>query len=301
MNIKEKINILLKSKQQGFSGLTHMLIAALMFCLMFIAPLKICKNYVHLISQNKMFLFVVFFITIGSALLPDLDNPDGSTAGFQLSLVGKVLTTGMVSLSFVAYSLIHTGKDKKPISMHRMLFHAPVVPLIIGICFWFLIPASNIKFIDSFRIAMAHKTIPNFLIDNIAPFICIVFTFISSWLAASCILYRLMKLFHNQRFSHILYIIIGLVCTFFAGNLSYTELRFIGLTIALGFFYHIFGDLFSQGSIPILFPIPIMGKFWWKPVFPGQIYTAGIVNKILNIVLIVTDLVVPWVLFWPKR
>jgi membrane-bound metal-dependent hydrolase YbcI (DUF457 family) len=67
-------------------------------------------------------------------------------------------------------------------------------------------------------------------------------------------------------------------------------IRFLGAGIYIGALFHCVGDAFSLGSIPFVYPIPVKKQAYWRPHIPGQIETAGLANKILDIALLVADL-----------
>lgn len=289
----------LKSKRKGFSGVTHMLIALCLFMIILLIPIDLFKDYVTKLKSNIIFMVVAFTIIAGASLLPDLDNHE-STAGYQLGFVGSIMKLFMTITSSIIFTLYRLKNDKEPVSMHRMFWHTPFSAMIFILLFLF-IPKSNQVFGDMIIKAFKNKNLIEFVFEFTTPMLCLFLGFVSSLLGSNMLLYWPLKLFHvDRRTKSLIHKIIPILILIFSFNLTLNELRYIGITIGLGYMFHIIGDLFSQGSVPIIWPIPIKGQAYWKPwiLGPFQIRTGGIVNMILNYGLLVVNFILFYVIFF---
>lgn len=303
-NIKNFLTMSLREKHKGFSGITHFLIAIFLFFCMWLIPIPFSQDYIAAIKDNIIFAIIIFLIISGASLLPDLDSSPlqegGSTAVYQLGILGMGLSTLAITISGVVYSLFHTKYDEKPKSQHRMLFHSALIPIALFLYSYFIIEDSN-------------KILKNNLnFNNISIAIMVAFSAISIYLGASMFLYKILSLIGKQKFTQILCLIIMVLSIFYIINIPYKTLKLIGIAISLGYFFHILADMFSKGSSPILFPIPLPVSFknlifkrelkfqlWKKPNILGKfmITTGGIVNIILNFVMFGLDVLLFWFIF----
>jgi len=297
------IKNILNEEHGGFSGLTHWLIAIMMFFLMWLIPLSFSQQYVGEISKNIIFAILIFFIVGGSSLLPDLDSSPlqegGSTAVYQLGIIGYLLSIIAITLSGVVYAVLHTRYDQKPKSQHRMLWHAMLIPVVIFLYVQYAMPLEGNRLIEHYRD-----------VDYYSMFILVFFAGISVYLGCTMLFYRLFKLIKKQNLTQILSLIIMVVSIVYMLFTKYDNLRLIGIALALGYAFHIFGDLFTKGGAPVFFPIPIPVsgfnikklQLWRKPKILGKfsIETGGTVNLILNFALFVLDIFLVWFIFFKK-
>jgi hypothetical protein len=86
--------------------------------------------------------------------------------------------------------------------------------------------------------------------------------------------------------------------------MPFSSLDLICKSIAVGYVYHIIGDLITKGGIPI-FPIPWHSRGGWQlwhhitlPNFKLAIETGGTINTILNYVMIVVDITLAYIIFF---
>lgn len=290
--LKNKI----KEEHAGFSGITHWLIAIFLFFLMWLIPWAISRDYIIFISSNIIYAVLVFFVIGGASLLPDLDSSPlqegGSTAVYQLGLLGQGLSILAITISGVIYSLFHTRYDEKPKSQHRMLFHTFLIPAMIFLFSIYLMPNSN----DQLK--------NNLNIDSVIMFVSVFFAGISVYLGGSMLFYKILSLVGMQSKTQILSLICMAASVIYMAYMPYRELRMIGIAIALGYTFHILGDLITKGSSPIFFPIPTFKNrhmiMWRKPYLFGgtfAITTGGIINIILNFVLMGSNVFLAWYIF----
>lgn len=290
-----KINNNLNTKKSGFSGITHILIAITLTLVMIRFPFKLTQDFVSFITSNWILIISSFLIIIGASLLPDLDN-DISTATVQLGIIGALIKTSMQTISYIVYAFTRLrNDDKAPQSMHRKLFHTPFVAFLLIALFYFGLEIESNSFLNIVRDISLNKNWSEILSYPVTS-ICILLIFISTWLGINTIMYwplkivRISLLVKNKQ---ILFILIAMAITYYSMTLPMTQLRYMGIAIGVGYLFHIIGDLFSEGSVPIIWPIPALWakKFWYAPniLGPFQIYTGGIVNKIINIGLLVLN------------
>lgn len=279
---------ILNSKIKGFSGITHILLALTFFFIMMLIPIDIMKEFVRL-SKGDIKYFLSFMIVIsGAALLPDLDN-DESTAGYQLGIIGAIIRVFMKTTAYIVFSLYNLKNDKKPVSMHRLLWHAPIIPILSIVYFTVFMPVSNLSYKSLLTSAFYNKTMIDFVINNTSTTIVVIAAYISCKLGSNVLLYWPMKILPiGYRTRSLINTIIPMLVMIFIVTIPITQLKYIGIAVALGYLFHILGDMVSQGSVPIHWPIPWSGRAWNKPAIlgPFQIATGGIVNTLLNFVLL---------------
>lgn len=291
------IKKILFAEHAGFSGITHWLLSVFFFFIMWLVPWSFANNYIAAINSSVIFAILIFFIIGGAALLPDLDSSPlqggGSIAIYQLGFLGNILSLLAITISGVVYSVLHTKYDNKPKSQHRMLFHAPIIPILIYIYVEFFIPNSN------------NILMNNLNYDNSGLIILVFFAGVSVYLGSNMLMYKLLKLFGKQRRTSKICFFIMLFFIFYMLKIPYIKLKLIGKAVALGYFFHIISDVATKGSAPLFFPIPMPNRkgkfrFWWKPYILGPsltITTGGVLNIILNFVLFGVNIFLFWFIF----
>jgi hypothetical protein len=191
-------------------------------------------------------------------------------------------------------------KDWIPDSQHRCLFHTPFVGGLLTFALWKFVPPSDKIYFDLWSEAVNSKQLGSWFIDNIGTHMCVFLAFCCIYLGVKIITFRVFKIMPKfiQRVGPSILIILcfGLILTF-----SMKEIKYIGLSIGFGYLFHIFADVFSQGSIPVLWPIPLPWKqqWWWRPygLIFGKIYTGGTFNMFLNFAFLAADLILLYILF----
>lgn len=301
--VKNNFKELLLSKHLGFAGVTHWLIAILFFFLLWLIPTDISQQYISSISdKGYLFLFIIFLCIGGASLLPDLDSSPlqegGSTAVYQLGVLGYLLSILFITISGVFYSVLHTKYDQKPKSQHRMLFHSPIVPIALFIYIHFFFTTSQ-------------NSISDMLKANELIYPCLMILFLSAisiYLGSSMLFYRIFKILKKQKYNQFTCLGMMILGTIYIATMPIEYIKLIGVSIALGYLFHIIGDMFSKGSSPLFFPIPVPAKltkikqlqFWKKPFVPFAIETGGIANTILTFILGGMDLFLLWYIFIRK-
>ena len=298
-NIKTTAHKLIIRKTRGFSGITHVLIAIMLLFLLLYLDIPFSIVYKSLFMNNWKFVIVAFFTIAGAALLPDLDSPR-STARYQLKLLGTLLKTALTSLSYLTTSIFRMKNDWVPKTQHRCLFHTPFIGILIGFLFWIFIPNSQVSYLYIWRSAVETSDYSSMLVDNISIHICVFLAFCCIYLGVNILAYRILRIF-PRTVKRFLPFATTLLCFWLLLNFSFAEIKYIGVSISLGYLFHIFGDLFTEGSVPIIWPIPVPWKkqWWWRPrgIIFGRIKTGGMINFILNYVLIAVNLFLGYIIF----
>lgn len=298
------MRLLSSRKVDGFSGITHILIAICLFFLMWLLPIDFSKNYINSISTSPIFTVIIFFVVVGGALLPDLDSSPleggGSTAIYQLGILGQILSMIEIIISSVVFSVLHTKHDSKPKSQHRLLWHTFFIPILYMIVTNFCIPSYDITVL-SYILSMDIN------VSTIPDLMCMIFAIftiaICVYLGSAIISYRIFKIISKQSMTQIFCIVMMVISSGFIANLPLSEFKLITDAVALGYIFHILGDLITEGSSPIFFPIPLRVKghwqLWHKPYPIGHtlaVKTGGTVNIILNFVFLALDILLLYIL-----
>lgn len=292
---------LLTSEHAGFSGLTHWLIAVLLFLCLWMLPTAWSQEFVASITTSGMFAFIIFMVVGGASLLPDLDSSPlqegGSTAVYQLGVLGGVLSMVAIVISGTVWSVMHTKYDERPPSQHRMLFHAPICAVIIFTFNMFAYPASSTT-----PSSLGASGIP------VSVWTIMVTACICIYLGGSIFFYKVLSLLGKQSMTQFFCLGFMVFGFFMMWGMEFSRLKLIGSAIALGYLFHILGDIITKGSAPFFFPIPtptktrkgIGWRLWWKPYpFDGRFHitTGGTLNIVLNFVLTAADIMLAWALF----
>lgn len=287
------IRVQLEKKRKGFSGITHVLLAITLFLVVLLFPVSIVSDFISLALSNTLYFLIFLFILSGASLLPDLDN-DESTAGYHLGIIGSIIKTFMKTTAFVVYSLYNLPNDRPPKSMHRLLWHTPFVAILILIYFIYFTPQGDISYWSVLVGAFKNKDFADLFINHTSTTLTIILAYICGKLGSNILLYWVLKLLPIKRYiKSLISSIIPLIILFYLLVIPISQLKYIGIAIGLGYLFHIIGDLISQGSVPVHWPIPYKKQAWHNPwiLGPFQIRTGGIVNTILNFILLGLNIV----------
>lgn len=309
-----KLKNILNEEHGGFQGLTHWLIAMFLFFCLWLLPTDYARSYIGAINSNKLFFFLIIFIIGGASLVPDLDSSPiqegGSTAVYQLGFLGYWLSIAFITISGVVYSLFHTKYDAKPPSQHRMLFHAPIVPIGIFVYTVYLSKSlTNLGYSNILQMIKEENT--TLLFEYTGLIVMLFFCGVSVYLGANMLLYKLLKLFSKQRYTQFICLAIMVISVIYMLFMPIIQLELIFFSFSLGYLFHIIADVFSKGSCPLFFPIPLPYKglnfkklqLWRKPYFISSkfaITTGGALNTILNFAMMGLDFILVWMLFIKK-
>lgn len=300
--LKDNLKTALNEEHKGFVGYTHWLIAVACFLLMWVIPNKFSSGFINAIASSWAFAFLIFFVIGGGSLLPDLDSAieqgGGSAAIYQLGFIGHLLSLLCVTISGVFYSIFHTKYDKKPKSQHRMLFHAPIIPILIFIYSNWMIPVNE---------SNLWHNIKN--IDYAGIIVLVFFAGCCIYLGANMFFYKTLSLINKHWYTSKICTGIMIISIIYMFTVSFDKLRLIGIAMSLGYLFHVLSDVFTKGSAPLFFPIPIPSeltppgkfRFWWHPYIISSkftVTTGSVINIILNFALIGLDIFLAWFIFF---
>lgn len=271
---------------KGWMGKTHALLSIMLLCVCLLIPVNILKDTVWLLKDNILFLLVGIIVTVGGSLLPDLDNAQ-SSAGSTLGFVGSVFTTFMQSTSSMIWNLVHTKREQRPPTPHRYFWHTLVAGLGILSLFFFGLPKGEAKIIEGIQ----EKSLSVWLEENVALFFFILFMFMAVLCGSNMILHRLIKWLKLPKILN--YILPTAMCGYLFA-IDYNHLRVLGICLGLGYIFHCIEDCFADSGVPILWPIPIKGRFWYRIKFIVTCKTdttsPNLINTILDLLILSVDI-----------
>lgn len=268
---------------KGFGGVTHVFASLVIVLTLILIPVPFLSD-IFVITRSNFILFIISMIVLaGGALLPDLDN-DVSSAGYSLELIGSLVKSFMKTTATITWEMYHMKNDKKPPTAHRLLWHAPIVGILFIMIFAFGIKPGDGTIFSLMQEYNSRGELLHFFLDNSALALMMFMSFMAVFAGTNLLLWfpkKLIKLPKMVDYTIPLLVIVYILTT------SMTNVRSLGILVGTGYLLHVLEDLFSQGSIPIIWPIPAfwLKKVWWKPWVPGAIYTGGIINTILNYIL----------------
>ena len=271
-----------KSNVYGWMGKTHALLSVMLLCICLLVPINIFEETIWLLKDNILFFIVGLTCLVGGALLPDLDNCS-SSAGSTLGFMGSIITIFMQSTSSIIWTLMHTRRERMPMTPHRYFWHTLVASGGIICLFWFGIPTGESTILAGIK----EETLQIFLQNNIALLFFIIILFMAVLCGSDMILYRIIKWFKLPKLLSYILPVLVLIYTF---TLDYTHLRILGICIGLGYLFHCLEDFFADSGVPLLWPIPITGHMWFRCKFPITCTTGGLINTILDIVVLAIDI-----------
>ena len=282
-----------KSNVYGWMGKTHALLSVMLLCICLLVPINVFKETIWLLKDNILFFIVGLTCLVGGALLPDLDNCS-SSAGSTLGFMGSIITIFMQSTSSIIWTLMHTRRERMPMTPHRYFWHTLVASGGIICLFWFGIPTGESTIFTGIK----EETLQVFLQNNIALLFFIIILFMAVLCGSDMILYRIIKWFKLPKLLSYILPVLVLIYTF---TLDYTHLRILGICIGLGYLFHCLEDFFADSGVPLLWPIPITGHMWFRCKFPITCTTGGLINTILDIVVLAIDIVLIALVFLKGR
>lgn len=271
-----------KSFVHGWMGKTHALMSVMLLCLLMLVPINVFKETFGLLRNNILFFIVGIVVLIGGALLPDLDN-GVSSAGSTLGFMGTVCTAFMQSTSSLMWTLLHGKRDKHPESPHRYFWHTLIVSVGLICLFLFGLPKGDITIINDIK----EKSFLNFLQSNITVIFFILITFMAVLCGSNIVMHFFIKTFNLPK---LLNYICPVAVIVYISTIDYNHIRILGLCIGLGYLFHCIEDIFADTGVPFLWPIPIHGQLWKRIAFIKTCQTGGLVNTILDIVILAIDI-----------
>lgn len=282
---------------KGFMGKTHALLSIALLCICLLIPIDVFKETIWLLKDNIVFFCVGIVVTVGGALLPDLDN-NRSSAGSTLGFMGSMFTTFMQSTSEMLWNIVHTKRERRPPTPHRYFWHTLVASIGVISLFYFGLPKGDVKILEDIK----EKGIGTWLQDNVVLLFFIIFLFMAVLCGSNMIMYRIIKFFKLPKALN--YISPSAMCGYLF-FIDYTHLRILGICIGLGYMFHCIEDCFADTGVPILWPIPIKGQFWHRIKFFITCKTdteePSLANTIVDIVALAVDISLIAIIFLKGR
>lgn len=282
---------------KGFMGKTHALLSIALLCICLLIPIDVFKETIWLLKDNIVFFCVGIVVTVGGALLPDLDN-NRSSAGSTLGFMGSMFTTFMQSTSEIFWNIVHTKRERRPPTPHRYFWHTLVASIGVISLFYFGLPKGDVKILEDIK----EKGIGTWLQDNVVLLFFIIFLFMAVLCGSNMIMYRIIKFFKLPKALN--YISPTAMCGYLF-FIDYTHLRILGICIGLGYMFHCIEDCFADTGVPILWPIPIKGQFWHRIKFFVTCKTdteePSLANTIIDIVALAVDISLIAIIFLKRR
>lgn len=274
----------LNKKLSGFMGKTHCLLSICFLFIFMLIPNPFFEMTVWKLKENWLLAFIGIVVLCGGALFPDLDN-DNSSAGATLGPLGSIFTTFMKSTSLIVWNLYHFKADKKPNTMHRYLWHAPIIWVGLGAMLYFGLNGGEYNILTNVINSFKTDTFLYFLRTNAVLFLFIILIFMAVLVGSNMVVFQIGKFFPLP---YIVKYILPVGVLIYIATTSYSNLRVIGICFALGATLHCIEDAFCDTGLPsLIFPIP---QFWRKRVwgrmklFPMTITTGGLANTIIDFV-----------------
>lgn len=274
---------------KGFMGKSHALMSIMFLCICLLIPIDVFKDTLWLLKDNILFFIVGVIVLVGGALLPDLDNC-ASSAGSTLGFMGSIVTIFMQSTSSIIWTLVHTKRERMPMTPHRYFWHTLVASGGLICAFWFFMPSGETTIFGGIK----EKTFGGFLQDNVFILFFIIILFMAVLCGSDMILYRFIKWFKLPK---IISYILPVLVLIYSLTLDYTHLRILGLCIGFGYLFHCLEDFFADGGVPLLWPIPLFGHCWHKCHFIVTCETGGLINTILDIIILAIDIILLSIVF----
>lgn len=280
---------IINSNVYGWMGKTHSLLSIMLLCICMLIPVNIFKETIWLLKDNILFFIVGVVVLVGGALLPDLDNCQ-SSAGSTLGFMGSICTVFMQSISTIVWTIAHTKRERKPMTPHRYFWHTLFASIGLLLLFWFGIPTGENTIFKGIK----EETFPVFLQNHVILFVLIIIIFMAVLCGSDMIMYRLIKFFKLPKFLSYIFPVLILIYVF---TIDYTHLRILGICIGLGYLFHCLEDFFADSGVPLLWPIPIKGYMWFRCRFIVTCETGGLINTILDIIILAIDIILIALIF----
>lgn len=286
----------LELDRPGFSGVNHVLIAIMLFLILQLIRIEPFSSFIRGFLGSPVTAIMSFLVICGGALMPDLDNlksDGGSAASWDLGVLGSIISSIMVTISSIMTSVFHGKKDVKPDTQHRFFWHTLIVPIIMFLLMFFFLKDGDSKLIESF-IPFSIDTFPAMELS------CLLMVGICVYVGSSLLLKKIKKIklfkFKPSIVSLVLSAVTMLICLF---AMSLSEFKLISYCVALGYLFHLIGDMFADGGIPALFPFTgVVGKFFMRiKLLPVTVKTGSTLESLLKVVFAVIDAILLYFVF----
>lgn len=271
-------------KLKGFMGLTHVLLSLCVMMFLIIIPFEPLQMTFGRLRDDWLLFIVCMTVLAGGALLPDLDN-DSSSAGATLGPIGGIMTVFMKSTSSVVWNMYHLKGDRRPTTQHRYLWHSPILWAGLAALFYFGLPTGNYNIFTNLKNSIQLGQFGYFMQTNALLFLFIILSFEAVLVGSNMIVFRISKIFEIPYAIKYIFPALVLIYIFMT---DYTNIRVIGVCLAVGCVLHCIEDAFCDSGLPsLIFPIP---QFWRNQVWgrmkllPITVTTGGMVNTVIDFI-----------------
>lgn len=269
---------------KAFMGTTHALSAVALFLMAAsFFPLQV---YSVLGTQNIWVLVLSMGVMAGAALIPDLDNT-ASTSKSSLGLLGDGLSLFFRGTSAVIQTVARLPRDDDEPNPHRGFYHTVPACLLMG----FLVFKGT-------SITSGDIELPIFGHVTWGTLIAIIVAWLNIHMALAALAKKFVRRMKNQ--AGIFGELVAFAFSFALTVATFTQLPhdlnywWLGVSVAVGSFIHIFGDCFTTAGNPILFPIPFKGKLWWNvrflPIKAGGVIENWVFVPIFGLICVISFL-----------
>jgi hypothetical protein len=279
---------------KGFMGRTHCLLSIMLMCICMLLPVKFFKETLWLLKDNILFFIVGLVVLVGGALLPDLDNSQ-SSAGNTLGPLGSICTIFMQAISSIIWTIYHGRNDMTPINQHRYLWHTFIVGIGFICLFWFLLPTGDTTILLAIK---ESGDILTFIQENTMLIFFIIIVFMAVLCGSDMLFGKILQFFKLPSIINYIFPTLIIVYIF---TIDLNHLHILGICVGFGYLFHIIEDFFADSGIPLLWPIPIKNQVWHRCRFIVTCTTGGIINTILDIVILAIDVVLIALIFLEGR
>ena len=121
-----------------------------------------------------------------------------------------------------------------------------------------------------------------------------VLIFMAILVGSNMVFGRIIMKFKLPKILNYILPVLVIVYTFF---IDFDHLRILGMCIGMGYLFHCLEDCFADSGVPILWPLPLGNQLWKRIRFIITCQTGGLVNTILDMVILTIDIVLIALIF----
>lgn len=255
-------------KDKAFSSLTHGLSTyATIACLAAFIPAVFNALYNResltiptILDDNAeisiLFFFICLFCTVGSCMIPDLDNSN-SRAESSLGFVGGIASGLFRSIARTIQTAFKMPRDDKEPDPHRGFWHTPMGAVALAAPVYFIGSGATGEY-DNFGTIFLIATV--YVLTYLA-FMCLMHNFIKKAPKDKRSLYRLLPYVFS-------FLVVAAMIVVDNGDLFAYSWP-VAFSVFMGMMLHIFGDCHTKSGAPIFSPITAITrkKVWWTTRF----------------------------------
>jgi membrane-bound metal-dependent hydrolase YbcI (DUF457 family) len=228
-------------------------------------------------------IFISSLISAGAALLPDADH-SSSTFRYSFGWPGLWITKLLDWFSTLVYAATKTSKDPNRIGGHRTLTHTIIFNVAFGVGIYYAATFTvYIQYLVIFVFSLLG--LRSLLSKGIGPFIPFYLPKVRNVVYPRSKIYKARKsrksiLRLSKASAFLLAVFIsGLFVVQVAPEFNPILLAII---IGTGSLVHLIGDALTNSGVPLLWPLPISGKVWFRVKAPITFDTGSDIE--LNII-----------------